>query len=537
VSSTTTRRPVARASDSPWSPLRHGVFRAIWIASVASNLGTWMQNVGAVWLMTSLTPSATMVALIQTATSLPVFLVGLPAGALADVVDRRRLLIWTQAWMLLAATLLGVLTLMNLTTAWILLALTFALGLGSALNGPAWQAIITELVPERELSTAVTLNGVSFNVARAVGPAIGGLLVAVAGPGAVFLLNAVSFLAVVVALYRWRRVPVASALPTESVLGAVRAGLRYVRFARHVQIVLLRVGVFAFCASALWALMPVVAAERLGEGAAGYGLLLGAIGVGAVLGALVLPRMRSRLPIDAIITFGGVLFALSTAALGLVGQLAPLGLALAVGGVAWTALMSSFTVSVQAGSAPWVQARTVAAYLLIFQGALALGSAGWGVLAEQVGTRWALLAAALLMLLVLAATARWKLAPGLERDLRPSTHWPDPRVVNEPEPNEGPVLVVVEYRVAVEQVAEFVQAMHEMAVLRRRDGATSWGLFRDPSDPARYLETFSIDTWAEHMRQHERVTMSDLEIETRAYSFLRGIERPRTSHFVAVDVF
>jgi MFS family permease len=268
---------------SPWSPFRRAVFRSVWTASVTSNIGTWMQSVGAAWLMTSLTLSPLLVALMQTAASLPVFLVGLPAGALADVVDRRKLLLVTESWMLLVALALGMLTLAGLMSAWTLLALTFLLGLGAALDAPAWQAIIPDLVERQELPSAVALNATGFNVARAVGPALGGLVVAAAGPAAVFLLNAASFLCVLVVIHRWLRARVPSDTPPEDMLGATAAGMRYVRHAPALQAVLVRIGVFTLGASALWALLPVMARHELGLDATSYGIVLGSLGFGAVV--------------------------------------------------------------------------------------------------------------------------------------------------------------------------------------------------------------------------------------------------------------
>src|SRR5213594_2951949 len=332
---------------SAWSPLRQPLFRALWLASVASNIGTWMQNVGAAWLMTSLAPSPILVALVQAATSLPVFLVALPAGAIADLVDRRRLLLATQGWMLAAATLLGVLTILDVMTPWILLILTFALGLGAAMNAPAWQAIIPELVGESELRAAVTLNGVGYNVARAVGPALGGIIVAILGSGAVFILNALSFLGVMIILYRWPRVAHVSALPVEDVFSAMRAGVRYVRHAPSVQAVLLRTGAFIIGGSALWALLPLVARNELALDATGYGVILGCLGTGAVAGGMFLPRIQHRLSTDALLASAIVLFALATAGPVYSPQFALLCAVMLVGGVAWIAIMSTFNVAAQ----------------------------------------------------------------------------------------------------------------------------------------------------------------------------------------------
>ena len=371
-----------------------------------------MQSVGAAWLMTSLTPSPLLVALMQTATSLPIFLLGLPAGALADVVDRRKLLLVTEAWMLLVALALGVLTLAGLMSAWILLALTFLLGLGAALDAPAWQAIIPELVERQELPAAVALNATGFNVARAVGPALGGLVVAAAGPAAVFLLNAASFLGVLVAIYRWRRAQVPSDAPPEDMLGATAAGLRYVRHAPALQAVLVRIGVFILGASALWALLPVVARHELGLDATGYGIILGSLGLGAVGGALLLPRLRRALPVDRLTAAATLVFAGATLALAYLRFVPLLVVCMMAGGMAWLAMMSSLTVAAQTASPAWVRARALGIYLLVFQGLMAVGSFGWGVLAEQFGNGTALSVAALALVGGLAATWRWPLHVG-----------------------------------------------------------------------------------------------------------------------------
>jgi MFS family permease len=334
-------------NTSAWSPLQHPFFRALWLASVVSNIGTWMQNVGAAWLMTSLTPSPILVALVQAVTSLPVFFAALPAGALADVVDRRRLLLWTQGWMLVAAAMLGVLTLIGRTSPGALLALTFALGLGAAMNAPAWQAIIQELVPLPELPAAVALNSVGFNLARAVGPALGGLVVATAGTGAVFLLNAASFLGVMVVLSRWQRAPRESELPAEHVLGAMQAGMRYVRYAPALQALLVRAGVFILGGSALWALLPLLAQNQLGLDAGGYGVLLGCLGAGAVAGAVLLPRARQRVSADLLVASATVLFAAVMLTLAFLHHIVLLCAAMGMAGVAWMMLTSTFNVAAQ----------------------------------------------------------------------------------------------------------------------------------------------------------------------------------------------
>jgi MFS family permease len=517
---------------SAWSPLRAPLFRALWIATVVSNVGTWMQNVGAAWFMMSLSPSPTLVALVQAATSLPVFLVGLPAGALADIVDRRRLLLWTQGWMLVITAVLSGLTFLGVVTPWVLLTLTFALGLGAALNAPAWQAIVSELVPRADLQAAVTLNGVGFNVARAVGPALGGIVVAVAGVGAVFLLNAISFLGVLAVLFRWQRTPRENALPPEHVLGAMRAGLRYVRYAASVHAVLIRTGLVMLCGSALWALLPLVARAELGLAAIAYGMLLGALGVGAVVGATLLPRVRQRVTVDLLLTGATILFAAVTLALAYVREFVWLCAAMAGGGIAWITLMSSFNTAVQTAVPAWVRARALAAYLLVSQGGLAAGSAVWGAVATHVGTTTALLWATCGLILGLAVTGYYRIG-GEAVDVTPSLHWPEPTMTSAPRPEDGPVLVTIEYRIDPHHARDFAAAMQDLRVVRRRDGAMYWELFRDGADPRRYLEIFLTESWAEHLRQHTRVVIADRAVEQRVRAFHIGDGPVVVSHFIS----
>jgi MFS family permease len=522
------------AAASAWSPLRQPVFRSLWIAAVASNIGTWMHDVGAVWLMTSLAPSPLMVALMQTATSLPFFLLALPAGALADIVDRRRVLLLMQGWMLVVAALLSVLALMGAITPWLLLAFTFALGVGAAMTTPAWQAITPELVSHEELPAAVGLSGVGINLARAIGPALGGLIVAAAGSPAVFLLNAASFVGVMLVLSRWQRSPRPSALPAEQVLGAMRAGVRYIWHAPAVRTVLMRSGVFILCGSALWALLPLVARRELGLDAIGYGGLLGAMGAGAVAGAFVLPKVRQRVVVDRLVAGATVVFAVVTLALASLRELWGLWVVMFVGGMAWIALMSSFNVAAQAAVPPWVRARGLAVYLLVFQGGMATGSVLWGAVAARLGIPVALIAAGAGLLLGLLAAKRYRLARGETLDLTPSLHWPQPTVLIEPPAEHGPVLVAVEYHIDPAQAADFARAVQEVRLERLRDGAMRWELFQDPADPQRYVETFLVESWVEHLRQHERVTLADREAEARARALHIGPAPPTVSHLIAV---
>ena len=376
---------------SAWAPLREPLFRSLWIAAVISYTGTWMQNVGAGWLMTQLTMSPLMVSLVTAATTLPVFLVILPAGALADLVDRRRFLLITQSWMVVAAAVLGILTLEQHVTPWILLLFTFILGLGAVMNDPAWQAITPEVVCPENHAPAVALNSVGFNVARAFGPALGGLVIAAAGSGVAFLLNAASFFGVIFFLYRWKR-PHLEHVATGRVRDALLAGLRYVKGAPLVRSILIRTGAFSVGASSLPALLPILARPH---GATGYGLLLGFFGLGALAGAAVLPRMRSRLSVDGVVVFGILLFAAMTFAAGRVQTFSWLCLVLFVCGTAWIGILACLNVAAQTMSPSFLRARALSMYLLVLQGGMALGSTAWGALATRVGVPTALLCSAI----------------------------------------------------------------------------------------------------------------------------------------------
>ncbi|MCU1264908.1 MAG: transporter [Acidobacteria bacterium] len=521
---------------SAWRPLREPVFRALWIATVVSNIGTWMQDVGESWLMTSLTPSPVLVALVETAGSLPVVLLALPAGALADIVDRRRLLLVMQIWMVVAAGAMGVLALMGQMTPARLLSLTFLLGIGTAMSSPVWQAITPELVRPTDLPAAITLSVVSFNVARAIGPALGGFIIGASGPWAVFLLNAASFIAIMVVVYRWRPAPRRSKLPPEDIIGAMRSGTLYLRNSPELQTVMVRTGIFAVCASGLWALVAQQARRGLGLGSFGYGLLLGCIGLGAIVGAWLLPKIRERLSMNGLVAAGTVVFALATISLAYIHSFGVLAGALAVGGVGWIAVLSSLTVSAQTVTPSWVRARVMAVYLLVFMGGLAVGSAVWGFVAARIGVSTALLFAAIGLVTGPLVSWRFRLIGNENLSLAPSMHWPEPVMLIDTDTSEGPAITVVEYRIDPKTADEFLQAMKDMKRIRQRDGAIRWNLSRDTADPQRYVETFVTESWADHLRQHERVTAENREVEQRAQAFHLGPELPKITHLVAEEM-
>lgn len=518
---------------SIWIPLQDRFFLALWIAQMVSNIGTWMQSTGAAWMMTGLNPSPVMVALVQTASSIPVFFLGLASGAVADIVDRRALLIFTQIWMVISAAALAVLTFSGLTTPFSLLLLTFSLGMGSALMLPAFQAIFPDLVRRKELPAAVTLNGVSVNIARSVGPALGGIVVALAGPGPVFLLNALSFVGVAMVLYRWQQPKKWNPLPSERLVSAIRIGIQYARYATDLKAVLLRTGVFITFASALWALMPLVARFSLNIGAGGYGILLGAVGLGSLIGAGILPHLRHRFSANELVTIAELVFAAATVALGYLPSLPLLVLAMLAGGVAWLTLMASFNIMVQTVVPAWVQARALGLYMMIFMGGLAFSSILWGVAADVAGVQVTLLIAGTCLVLSLPATMRVPVKDGVHLDLSPALAWPEPRVVIEPRTDSGPVLVTVEYRIDPSHKEEFLAAMQELERLRRRDGAVDWGLYHDVSDPGSFLEVFIAGSWIEHLRQHKRITVADMEIQAKARAYQAGETMPGVRHFIS----
>jgi MFS family permease len=403
-------RLTSREENSPWAPLREPLFRSLWIAAVISYTGTWMQNVGAGWLMTLLTVSPFMVGLVQAAATLPVFLVILPAGALADMVDRRRLLLLAQTWMVVAAGALGVLQLLHMVTPWILLSFTFLLGLGAVMNDPAWQAITPEIVSPEQHASAVALNSAGFNVARAVGPALGGLVVASLGCGITFLLNAVSFFGVILFLYRWKRPP-HQRVETGRVYDLMKGGIAYVRKSEIVKSVLIRTGAFSFAASALWALLPIIARPH---GAKGYGLLLGSFGTGALAGALLLPRLRRELSVDGVVAVAIGIFAMATAVAGRVQDFGLLCAVMFVGGVAWLGILACLNVAAQTMCPNWVRARALSMYLLVLQGGMAIGSTVWGALATRIGVPDALLCSAAALIFGLTTIRKHRLS---SRDL------------------------------------------------------------------------------------------------------------------------
>ncbi len=482
-----------------------------------------MQSVGAAWLMTSLTRNPLYIALIQTATALPFFLLALPAGSIGDIFDRRKLILSTETWMLLIAVLLTVATVAGAMTPWLLLLLTFGLSIGDAVESPTWAAIFPELVSKEELPAALALSGIEFNLARAVGPGLGGFVVAAVGVGAAFAFNALSFLGVIAVIARWKRPVRKSMLPAETFRGATSAAIRYVRYSPAIRTLLVRAAVLIFFISSFWALLPT-AARELSKSPIAYGFLLGFFGLGAVLGALVLQRTRSKLSSEALLSIATATFAAIILSLALLRSSAVLCVMMLIGGVSWTSIMSLFNIMVQELAPDWVRARVLAVYLFVFQGSVTAGSTLWGFVALRTDVH-ATLAVASLGTAACLLLRPWLQLPNTKIDLSIWNHWAKPSMIVEPDLDQGPVLVTVKYVIDPAKAPEFLRKIHKYERIRRRDGATSWGVFADVEASGIYLESFKVDSWAEHERQHYRFTQADGEIEKQVLSYaLKPVE-------------
>lgn len=507
--------------DSAWKPLRIRVFRWIWIATLVSNIGTWMQTVGAQWLLVGKPNASALVALVQTATTLPVVLFALPAGVLADLVDRRRLLIGAQVFQTLVAAAMAVLSARGNLHPALLLGLTFLLGCGATFSLPAQQAIIPDLVPRADLSSASALGGMNMNLARAVGPALAGAAVARLGASAVFALNAVSFVIFAIVLAVWRS-PHPALEGRERVGAALLAGTRYIRHSPVIRRILLSAALFSIPGSAIWALLAVVANHRLGLGAGGYGVLLGALGIGAVGGAVALPRLRAGLSDTRMLLLSFCGYAAVMVAVASSRSTVAVALLLIPGGLAWIAVLATLNAEMQLFLPGWVRARGLSIYQVVLLGGMAVASAGWGVIAQQIGVAGALYAAGGLLAVSALALIRWPLADVGHLDRSPAVYWPEPHLVMEPALEE-PVLVSVTYTVAQGNVAAFIEAMERVRRSRQRTGATRWELYREGENPQQFVELYLVRSWDEHLRQHGgRLTGTDRDVEEAALGLAEG---------------
>lgn len=524
--------PPSSPSVSAFAPLREQVFLVLWLATVIANTGTWLRDTASGWLMSSLSPSPTLVALVQAATTLPVFLLALPAGALADIVDRRRLMIAIQMGLAVVSLVLGLLTWVGGMTPQLLLALTFCGGIGAALAAPAWQSIVPQLVARPLLRPAVALNSLGVNIARAIGPAVGGALIATLGVAAAYFANMLSYALIILALWWWKPATRPARDP-EPMVDAMRSGLRFALFHPDLQRVLLRAFLFFIAASCYWALLPLIVREQLRGDATVYGLAMAAIGAGAIVGALLLPRLRRYVSANATVLSGALLTAAAMAILAIARAPLPGILTLLFAGAAWIAVLTTLNSTAQMVLPDWVRGRGLAIYLTVFFGAMTLGSALWGQLATVAGLQAALLTAAVATALIGLLAHRRPLPDG-EADLTPSMHWPEPAVSEDVRASGGPVMVRITYLVPAEDHARFLEAIRPLGRIRRRDGAYAWGVMFDMEHPEVVTEWFLVDSWEAHLQQHQRVSHADREIQNSVIEFHRGGDMPKVEHLMAL---
>jgi predicted MFS family arabinose efflux permease len=524
----------ARASS--FAPFRHPAFAVIWTATLVSNVGGWMYSAASGWLMTSLDPDPFIVALVSAVSSLPICLFAIPAGALADIFDKRKFLIVVEILTTVVSAIYAVMVGLGLATPGNLLLFTFLIGAAGALTVPAWQAVVPQLVPKNDLPSAIAANSVGVNISRALGPALGGVTISAYGIVAPFWINTLSNLAIVGSLLWWRPAKRSGTLlPAERFGQAILVGLRYARHNPHLRATLIRaVGFFLF-ASAYWALLPLVARQQITGGPGLYGVLLGAIGAGAVAGAFSLPWLKSKLGPDRLMALGALGQAIAMVLYGLAREPATALLASLIAGASWIAALATMSVSAQVALPDWVRGRGLAHYTTVFFGCLTLGSAAWGEIAVLAGLPAAHFLAAAGAVAAIALTWHWKLQTGAGIDLTPSMHWPAPLTTQDIGQDRGPVLVTVEYRIRPQDRDAFLEAMAKLEHERRRDGAYRWGIFEDAAAEGRMVETFLVESWMEHLRQHERVTNADRVLQKAVRKFhLAGA--PKVTHLIAAEL-
>jgi len=517
----------AKVADGITAPLRYAVFRRIWTASLFSNLGLLIQSVGAAWAMTQMASSADKVALVQTALSLPVMFIAMPAGAIADMYDRRIVTMISLSIALAGATALTVLAWLNLINPETLLAFCFIIGCGNALFGPAWQSSISEQVPQEALPSAVALNSISYNIARSFGPAIGGVIVAVAGVLAAFATNAVFYLPLLIVLLLWRRVSEPSRLPRERLYGAIVSGVRYIANSPSIKVVLTRTAVMGFIGGVIMALMPLVARDLLHGGPQTYGIMLGAFGIGAVIGALNISEFRKRMSGEAAIRACTIAMALAIAAIAISKQPVLTGAALVIAGVVWMASVAIFNIGVQLSSPRWVAGRALAAYQTAISGGIAAGSWVWGRLADYAGSVEIALLVAAGMMLASTLLGFWLTMPHADTRQEDAELLADPEVKLALTGRSGPLVVEIEYRVARENARDFHHVMQDVQLSRQRNGAYGWSIARDIADPELWVERYHCPTWLDYLRQRNRPTQPERALYQRARDFHIGPEPVR----------
>jgi MFS family permease len=515
------------------APLQQPVFRGLWFAWLAANLTMWMNDVAAAWLMTSLTTSPVMVALVQTASTLPVFLLGLPSGAMADILDRRRYFAATQLWVSVNALVLATLSITGHLTATLLLVLTFSNGIGLAMRWPVFAAIVPQIVPRAELPAALALNGIAMNLSRVIGPVLAGALLAAFSPAIVFVLNTVLAAGAFVLILRWKSAPRTSALPGERFVGAMRVGLNYAMQSPRLKVILLRIFLFFLQSTALMALLPLVARSLHGGGAGTFTVMLSCVGVGAVVAALYFPRWRQRFNRDQFVVGGTVIHAALSCLIVAVPEIWVALPAMVLLGMAWISVANSLTVAAQVAMPDWVRARGMSIYQMALMGGAAVGSLLWGQVASWLDVRGAVVAAAVSGVAVLALTRRLSVEGGADLDFSPVTTRTAPEPAQHIAPEEGPVMVTLEYQIDPDRAEAFAEVMQRTRRARLRQGALSWGLFRDVALPGRYVEYFVDENWLEHQRRLERFTAFDAELREQRMAFHIGPDLPTLRRYVA----
>ncbi|GHD98058.1 ABC transporter permease [Defluviimonas sp. 20V17] len=511
---------------------RNPAFRALWTAALLSNLGGLIQGVGASWAMTSLTDSHALVALVQASTTLPIMLFALPAGALADSFERRRIMLTAQIFMLGISALLAVVAFLGMLGPYTLLAFTFLIGCGQALNNPSWQASMGDIIGKEDLSKAVLVNSMGFNMMRSVGPAIGGAIVAAAGAAMAFAVNAVSYVMLIFALFRWHPEPARRSLPREPLGRAIGAGLRYVSMSPHLLRLMGRGFLFGVAAVSVLALLPLVARELLKTGALGYGVLLGAFGVGAILGAFSNARIRARFSNETVVRGAFAGFAVATFALGQSTLFAIDCLVLLVAGASWVLALSLFNVTVQLSTPRWVVGRALALYQTATFGGMAAGAWIWGLVAQVHGIPAALTGTSAVLVIGVLVGLRWPLEELGGLNLDPLGRFSEPMLRLDIKPQSGPIMVMVDYEIAQQDVPAFLAVMSARRRIRRRDGAQQWALLRDLENPDIWTETYHVPTWTDYVRHNERRTQADAEVYERLLALHKGPGRPRVHRMI-----
>lgn len=526
--------PAMNPSPSIWATLEHRAFRGVWLASGIYFIGNAMQTMAAAWLMVERTGSSFLAALVQTAVFLPMFLLALPAGVLADTTDRRRLLLVSLAVQALAVALQALLLMAGVAGGGTILLLTFVAGCCTAMLSPAWNSTVGEILPREQLPQAIVAMSIAYNAARALGPALAGLVFALAGAGWVFALAVAGTGVMAMAIVRWppRQHP-PSRLPAERLWGGTLAGLRYAWHSETILAQLVRTAAFGATGSALWALLPVIGQQRLGLGAQGFGALMACLGTGAVAVGLVIGPLRHRVGLDRLVSSCCVVFALVMLVSALSRWAVPVYLALVAGGAAWMAAMSTFNTATQTSAPLWVRSRATAMHVLSALGSFALGSAFWGAVAGIAGLQVALCTAAAGMLGGMLLARRFPLRMGESQDVTTAVPFEDLLVTDEPDPEAGPVAVELSYRIRAEDAVAFLQSIEQLRAPRRRDGATLWRVYRDLGDPTRFVERFIVTSWADYLHQRARTTVADQELEGQVRAFVVEGVPVTMQHYIA----